>query len=143
MLIPCVCFVAGLVDTENVEPSQPHLVIIDYLMDFCDKRVENFFTKICHPMNTSSFYIGQNLFNHAKGHGSCSINCQYMVAFRNSRECQQIAHLARQIYPGESKTMTEAFWDATANSYSYLLSTRNPQHLTPSDNEAMCWTLSR
>ena len=125
-LKPYVRFVEGLVDAEDLNPSHPHLVVIDDLMDSGDKRIQNFFTKVCHHLNTSCLYLVQNLFNQGKGHRTCSINSQYMVVFKNPRECQQIAHLSRQMYPGESKVMTEAFRDATQEPYSYLFIDMKP-----------------
>ena len=119
-------FVEGLVDAEDLDPSRRHLVIIDDLMDSGDQRIEQFFTKICHHRNTSCIYIVQNLFNQGKGHRTCSINCQYMVIFKNPRECQQIAHLARQMYPGEWRSMVEAYRDATEAPHSYLFIDMKP-----------------
>ena len=111
-LKPYVRFVGGLVDAED-----PHLLVIDDLMGSGDKRI-GFLTKVCHHLNTSCLCAVQNLFNQGKGHRNFSINSQYMVVFKNSRAYQQLAHLSRQMYPGESKVMTEAFRNATQEPYS-------------------------
>jgi hypothetical protein len=47
-----------------------------------------------------------------------------MVLFKNPRDVTQVENLSRQIiqmYPGRSKFLVEAFKDATAKPYGYLL----------------------
>ena len=41
--------------------------------------------------------------------------------FKNPRDHLQIANLARQMYPGRSQFLIEAFEDATKASHGYLL----------------------
>ena len=50
-----------------------------------------------------------------------SLNAHYMVLFKNPRDAVQVATLARQMYPGRSKFLAEAFKDATDKAYGYLL----------------------
>ncbi|MEG7523558.1 MAG: hypothetical protein M3H12_10715, partial [Chromatiales bacterium] len=50
-----------------------------------------------------------------------SLNTQYIVLFKNPREAGQVSHLAKQMYPGNIKYMQQAFKDATAEAYGYLL----------------------
>ena len=44
-----------------------------------------------------------------------------MVVFKNPRDASQLANLARQMYPGRGAFVQEAFADATASPYGYLL----------------------
>ena len=44
-----------------------------------------------------------------------------MVIFKNPRDASQIANLAKQMYPGRGAFVQEAFADATASPYGYLL----------------------
>jgi hypothetical protein len=50
-----------------------------------------------------------------------------MVLFKNSRDVTQVANLSRQMYPGRSKFLVEAFKDATAKPYGYLLIDLKPE----------------
>ena len=63
----------------------------------------------------------QNLFPKNKESRTISLNSQYMVIFKNPRDASQIANLAKQMYPGRGAFGQEAFADATASPYGYLL----------------------
>ena len=49
-----------------------------------------------------------------------SLNSQYIVLFKNACDATQVANLARQLYPGKSAFMIEAFKNAMRASYGYL-----------------------
>jgi hypothetical protein len=50
-----------------------------------------------------------------------SLNAHYIALFENPRDANQVATLARQMYPGNCKFMLEAYKDATEKSYGYSL----------------------
>ena len=50
-----------------------------------------------------------------------SLNSNYIVLFKNARDATQVANLARQMYPGKSTFMIEAFKNATSATYGCLL----------------------
>jgi hypothetical protein len=50
-----------------------------------------------------------------------SLNAHYIVLIKNPRDANQVATLARQMYPINSKFMLEAYKIATEKSYGYLL----------------------
>ncbi len=52
---------------------------------------------------------------------SFSKNTQYLVLFKNVRDGSQIQFLARQMFPGKSKYVLEAFQDATSPAFGYIL----------------------
>jgi hypothetical protein len=83
--------------------------------------VSNIFTKVSHHRNVSVVYLSQNLFYRSKQNRTMSLNTHYMVLFKNPRDATQVANLSRQMYPGRSKFLVEAFKDATAKPYGYLL----------------------
>ena len=56
-----------------------------------------------------------------------SLNAHYIVAFKNPRNVTQITTLAKQMYPGNTKFMVEAFGDAISRPYGYLLIDLKPQ----------------
>ena len=49
------------------------------------------------------------------------LNSHYRVLFKDARDASQVANLARQMYPGKSTFMIEAFKYATSAPYGYLL----------------------
>ena len=110
-------FHEGLPDAQTLKPDT--LLILDDLMHEADSRVDKIFTKHSHHMGISVMFLTQNLFH--KGARTMTLNAHYLVIFKNPRDKMQITHLARQMYPGRSKFVTEAFEDATAKPYSYLV----------------------
>lgn len=129
--LPSVVFVEGI---PNVEawPKKRRLVIIDDLMTETDSRVTNLFTKGSHHRDMSVMYIVQNLFGKNKEQRTISLNSHYMVVFKNPRDASQITHLAKQMYPGQTRYVQEAFKDATSAAHGYLLvdlKQSTPDHL--------------
>ena len=128
-------FIEGLpCDLETkIDPSQKTLVVIDDLMSELanDKRLANLFTKGIHHMNLSCVFIVQNMFCHGKELRNVSLNAHYLVIFKSPRDSSQITHLAKQMFPGNVKFMQEAFNDATAKPYGFLLCDLKPD--TPDD----------
>ena len=113
-------FIEGIPTDLNLT-GEPTLLIIDDLMQETDSRITKLFTKGSHHRNVSVMYIVQNIFSKNKEHRTISLNAQYIVLFKNPRDATQIEHLARQMYPGKTAYMREAFKDATQRSYGYLV----------------------
>ena len=117
-------FEEGLPTAAMFESTTRNLIVIDDLMAETDERVTTLFTKKITTgtrRNTSVLYLVQNLFPKNKESRTISLNSQYMVVFKNPRDASQMSHLARQMYPGRVKFVQEAFKDATAVPYGYLL----------------------
>ena len=112
-------FVEGL--NFETDSKQNTLVVIDDLMHETDERVSKLFTKGSHHRNLSVVYLVQNLFGKNKEHRTISLNCHYIVVFKNPRDASQITHLAKQMYPRNVKYVQEAFIDATSQPHGYLL----------------------
>ena len=73
------------------------------------------------------FFITQNLFYKSKESRTMSLNTHFIVAFKNPRDVTQITTLAKQMYPGNTKFMVEAFRDATSKPFGYLLIDLKPK----------------
>jgi hypothetical protein len=116
---PNVEFISGLHFTQK-DSSQPVLLIIDDLMCETDESVTKLFTKGCHHQNMSVIYIVQNLFHKGKEQRTISLNSNYLVVFKNPRDVSQITHLAKQIAPGNTRMVYDAFRDATSHPFGYL-----------------------
>lgn len=128
-------FIEGLPSDlyDQLDPSQRHLVVIDDLMDEAkdDKMLSKLFTKGCHHKNVSVIFILQNLFPQGKHCRSISLNTQYIVLFKSTRDKNQVNCLGRQMFPGQSKFFQEAYIDATKDRGGYLLLDLKPD--TPDD----------
>ena len=113
-------FNEGLPSLDEFDGKRRTLVVIDDLMHETNEVVTKLFTRVSHHTNTCVIFITQNLFNNDKETRTITLNAQYLVLFKNVRDKSQIAHLARQMYPGKSKHMIESYTDATSEPYSYL-----------------------
>lgn len=101
--------------------SIPKLLVFDDLMnDFkTDETLIRLFTKGVHHWNISCVHIVQNLFY--SGLRTARINAHYLVLFKNPSDKSQVSTLARQLYPRKGRQFIEAYEDATADPYTYLL----------------------
>ena len=116
--IPHVRFHEGLPDISTI--TNGSLLVIDDLMHESNgDKVSKIFTKHSHHSGISVLFLTQNLFH--KNIRTMTLNSHYLVLFKNPRDVAQIAYLARQMFPGKSKYMMEAFADATSKPYSYLV----------------------
>ena len=118
---PNVIFNEGLPDINQFDGKERTLLILDDLMSETNDSVSNIFTKVSHHRNVSVLYLTQNLFYKSKQSRTMSLNAHYIVLFKNPRDALQVATLARQMYPGNSKFLIEAFKNATEKPFGYLL----------------------
>jgi hypothetical protein len=121
-LVPGIKCTQGLPDDilDSINPETRNLFIIDDMMGEKDGVVSKLFTKKSHHGNLSVIYIVQNLFQHGKEHRTISLNASYLCLTKNIRDASQIMHLAKQIYPSQTKFFQQAFQLATKEAYSYL-----------------------
>lgn len=124
----------SLCDDTLLPTNKNNLIVIDDLMNQASQNteVQNLFTKYCHHRNLSCIYLVQNLFVQGKASRTISLNTNYLVLFNNPRDKYQISLLGRQMFPGNSKYFLEAFNDAMASPFGYLLidyKSKTPDHL--------------
>ena len=124
---PQVEFHEGLPDVGQFDGRLRVLLIIDDLMNEADQNVCNIFTKLSHHRNVSVAFVTQNLFHRNRHVRTMNLNTHYLVLFKNPRDAGQVATLARQMYPGKSKFVVEAYKDATKEPYGYLLIDLRPE----------------
>ena len=104
------------VDTRNI------LVFGDLMIDAkCDQRIVDLFTKGSHHRNISVVYLTQTFFPKGRACRDIILNMQYMVLFNNPIDRQQVATLARRIYPSTSAIFIKRFEQATSYPYGYLV----------------------
>ena len=115
-------FKTGLPNMDDFDGSNgSNLIIIDDMMRESDANVVDLFTKGSHHRSLSVFFITQNLFHQGRGQRDISLNAHYIVCFKNPRDRAQIRHLARQVFPDDSKFLEESYADATRTPHGYLL----------------------
>jgi hypothetical protein len=125
--LPQVEFHEGLPDVNRFDGRHRYLLIIDDLMNEVNQNVCNIFTKLSHHRNVSVIFLTQNLFHRNKHVRTMNLNTHYIVLFKNPRDAGQVSTLARQMYPGKSKFVVEAYEDATKEPYGYLLIDLKPE----------------
>ena len=87
----------------------------------CDQRIADLFTKGSHHRNISVVYLTQNLFPQGKACWDIILNTRYMVLFNNPIDRQQVATLARRIYPSTSTVFMKQFERSTTYPYGHLV----------------------
>ena len=117
-----IIFVDGIVKYDEINSNYNNIIIFDDLMNevIQSKDIMNIFTIGSHHKNTSTFFISQNIFARGKFARDISLNSNYMIIFHNPRDQQQIAILARQMYPNNSNFLIESFNDASKKPHGYL-----------------------
>lgn len=113
----------GIPDTFTNENNAPILIILDDLMSETanDARISELFTKGSHHRNISIILITQNIFHKGSHTRDISLNAKYIVLFKNPRDQAQFNYLARQIYPENSRDLTNVYKTSTEKPHSYLL----------------------
>ena len=100
-----------------------NLLVIDDLIEEMVKRpeMELLLTRGCHHKNFSVIYLTQNLFQAGRNARTIALNTWYLVMFKNLRDASQIGYLAKQMFPGNTTVLKEAYDDATSEVYGYLV----------------------
>ncbi len=112
-------FIEGIPEENFVlDKSKRNLIVIDDLMSEINKSVVHLFTQGSHHRNLSVILLVQNFF--FQGGRTISLNSHYIVYFKNPRDASSITFLGRQMFPGHSKYVQEAYEDATRKPYGYL-----------------------
>lgn len=111
----------GLPSEETLCDLKNTVVVIDDMMDEDDTVISKLFTKYCHHFNISCIFITQNLFSKSRCSRNISLNSNYIVLMKSSRDRGQISCLARQVFPTNAKFMISSYEDATNAPFSYLL----------------------
>jgi len=115
-----VVFREGLPDADEFDGNVSTLLVLDDLMNELNERVSLLFTRESHHRNLSVIFITQNVFQNSKYGRTMNLNSQYLVLFKNPRDASQVSFISRQMTPGKSSFVNEAFKDATDRPYGYL-----------------------
>jgi len=127
---PNVRFTDSLEDIEQIHG--PHLVVVDDQQDtFSDKAkrdlITRFFIKLSHHRGISVILILQNAF--VKALRDVNLNSQFLILFDFPRDRSTIKLIARQVCPGQTGFLSQAYNHAVANKeYGYLCMDFHPAH---------------
>lgn len=106
--------------------------IFDDSLHEISENMEKIFTQVSHHYNCSVFFLSQNIFFQNQRYRTMNLNTQYMFVMKYPRALGQVALLARQISPYQTKHIIAAFQDATRNPYKYILfdfKSSTPDHI--------------
>ena len=90
-------------------------------MTEADKSVTHMFTRLSHHKGISVFFLVQNIFNKNKEMRTISDNSHYVILFKIPRNRSQVSYLARQMSPGNTGYIQNAYEIATLPPHGYLL----------------------
>ena len=118
-------FVHGLPKEKTIQelvnewPGQRKLIVMDDLMEKASNRddVVALFTHGRHE-NISVMFLTQNFFHKSKHARDMSLNIDYAVLFKNTRDPSMITHLGQQM--GNVKFLKQAYRSATSDPFSHL-----------------------
>lgn len=118
-------YVEGLPEDKSVQdivlelPGDRKLIVLDDLMEKASNRsdVAALFTHGRHE-NVSVMFLSQNFFHKSKYARDMSLNIDYAVLFKNTRNPSMVTHLGQQM--GNAKFLKRAYDDATADPFSHF-----------------------
>ncbi|KAL3081112.1 hypothetical protein niasHS_011937 [Heterodera schachtii] len=109
---------------------KPCVIVYDDLMgDIEAKKLADLYTKKSHHNNFSVIFLTQNLFD--KSMRVPRSNAQYIFLMRAPNDMLSIRNLASQMFPREQGFLMDAYRQACALPYGYLLTTRRESFLPP------------
>ena len=91
----------------------------------------NAFTEGSHHKNISVVFLMQNIYHKGPHSRTMSINTQYIILFRNSRNFQQVETLARQVFGKDSNQFMKHYREQTSKPFGFAILDLHPS--TPSD----------
>ena len=110
---------------KEAEPRRRLLLVLDDLMVSAKSAfLDTLFTLGSHNWGVSVVLVTQHLFS--KELRIARNNAHYIVLLRNPAGALQIRNIAHQLFPGKNGHFMEAYTDATARPYSYLLIDMHP-----------------
>ena len=109
--------------------KEPTLLILDDLLaDIVNnKEVHHYVTVMSHHNNMSIIMLMQSIFPKGTYARTISLNCHYMVLFRNKRDGNQIKVLGNQLMPDRVGFFMDSYKKATSREWGYLVVDIHPR----------------
>ena len=96
-------------------------MIVDDQMQKIDYNLVNIFTIYSHHLRVTCLLLTQSLFLSNKIYRIISLNSNYIVLMKNTRDSSSVSILAKQTHPFKTRFVTDSYLDATKKPYTYLL----------------------
>lgn len=122
----------GLPSKEQIEDwseGVQHIVLVldDMMMQVAKSEESlNLFCVTAHHRRISVFMLAQNLYMPGKFARTISLNCHYVILFRNVRDSRQVLTFGSQVFPLKLKYFKEAYDKATSRPFGYLVVDMSP-----------------
>ena len=83
--------------------------------------MEKLFTQCSRHRKMTVIYINQNMYCQGKHARTINLNTHYMILMKNPRDASQIRCLGKQVFPGKSQALVEAYNDVMSEPFGYLV----------------------
>jgi len=99
----------GIPTEESGLLTENSLIILDDLMgEAYNQNISDLYTRGSRHRKISIVLLTQNLFHQSRNSRDISLSTRYFVLLKNCRDKFQFQHLARQIYPENTKSLCAA-----------------------------------
>jgi len=116
------------IDTWSSGSKHTVLILDDLLNQVTQSQDSLFlFCVTAHHRCVTVLFLTQNLYMPGKYARTISLNCHYVILFRNVRDSRQVVIFGSQVFPGKNKYFKDAYDKATAVPYGYLLVDLSPR----------------
>lgn len=103
------------------------LVLDDMMMQVAKSEESlNLFCVTAHHRRVSVLMLAQNLYMPGKFARTISLNCHYVILFRNVRDSRQVLTFGSQVFPSKLKYFKDAYDKATSVPFGYLVVDMSP-----------------
>lgn len=123
-----ITFHMGLPSVEYIEEfvgeGGHNVVVLDDLTNkvLASEDMLQLFCVSSHHKMLSVILLTQNVFSSGKHARTIALQSHYLIALKSLRDQSQLSYISRQIYPGKSKLIPEAFVDVMKmDKYPYLV----------------------
>ena len=125
------------------------IIVIDDFGNQLTRDVQELFSIYAHHTQSIVILLTQNLFPKNQFYRDISLNATYIILFKNIRDKSQIMYYLRQLQPGKSQWLFEAFEDCTKDPYTHMLfdmhqlqkdHLRIRGNITPNNKLTTVWT---
>lgn len=127
---PSVSFQRGLPSESDIEEliGNHNVIVMDDLMNELvnNKEMEKLFTQGAHHKKLTILYLNQNMYCQGKHSRTINLNTHYMILLKNPRDVSQIQCLGKQVFPGKSRALIEAYNDCMKKPFGYLVLDLSP-----------------
>ena len=115
--------------TAITSDGQIHMIVLDdmFLIAGNDENVCRLFTQTSHHSRVNIFLLTQNVFQKSKFITTITRNTTYFVFTKSPQNSYSVMQMAKQIYPGKTKFLTEAYEDIIKEIFGVMVLDLHPK----------------